>query len=174
MAIRADIPNVEGEPVTPEDFFWQEIMQNLAKDSVTKIEDAAKQLVPINTLLATIYFAVVSFTDLHSNISNLWDSFSAYSILQNEPFLFHVIYKWFFVLSFSIPILTWILSLYYVSKVLKPVRYHTDYNSPSRSRKSYEYICDQKYKMLQQAYRPLILGLLILFINIFIYLSLII
>lgn len=54
------IPEVQGEPLTPLDRFWLDTARNAAKESVGALEEAAKQLITITTLVQTIYFAVIS------------------------------------------------------------------------------------------------------------------
>ena len=47
---------VEGRPPSPEHLFWRQAIQEIRKDSVKTVEDAAKQLIALVTLLSGLYF----------------------------------------------------------------------------------------------------------------------
>lgn len=175
----------------PEDIFWQEMIHDVERGSIVSIEDAARQLVTINSLLATIYFAVVSFTNLAdgfatksysalgSMANNLTSMYSIgyynyYSLIlsQNDVILTKFIYKCILIILFASPILIWLTSLYFVANVLKPEHSNTDYNSPNLSRRTYRCIVKRKYDRLKKAYRFLYIGFIVLFLNIVVYLVL--
>lgn len=164
------------------------MIHDVEKGSIVSVEDAARQLVTINSLLATIYFAVISFSKLAdgfaiksynalgSMANNLTSMYSLESyhlaLNQSELILAKFIYKFILIILFASPILIWLTSLYFVSGVLKPEPSNTDYNSPNISRKTYQDIVKRKFGRLKNAYRVLYIGFIVLFLNIVVYLGL--
>ena len=57
-------PDAIGEPVTELDQFWLDTARTAVKESVSSLEEAAKQLIGAVTLVEGIYFAAVSWSDM--------------------------------------------------------------------------------------------------------------
>jgi hypothetical protein len=55
---------VEGRPPSPERLFWRQAIQEIRKDSVKTVEDAARQLIALVTLLSGLYFHAIAFGQL--------------------------------------------------------------------------------------------------------------
>lgn len=132
------------------DTFWIETMRKLTQGSTTSIEDAAKQMIAIISLLQTIYFAAVSFSNLKSTLS------------LKDPLIF----------LFLSPIALWLGSLALAILVFIPRRYDTNLESPSRSASTFNDIVSFKQKMLFYSYIVLVAGFLMLLVCIFVYLYL--
>src|SRR5918911_55382 len=49
-----------------------ELVNEAPVQAITRIEDAAKQLVTLTGLLQGLYFAVFAFSGLHDRITNRW------------------------------------------------------------------------------------------------------
>jgi hypothetical protein len=71
---------------------------------LTRLEDAAKQIIGLNTALQGLYFAVFAFSDLRKQVSAI-----------HIPVLSNLI----LLLSF-IPVLLWLISLYCATRVFVP------------------------------------------------------
>jgi hypothetical protein len=133
------------------DTFWIETMQKLAQESTKSIEDAAKQMIAIISLLQTIYFAAVSFSNLKSSLKLM------------DPI----------VLLFLSPIALWLVSLALAILVFIPRRYDTNLESPSRSASTFKDIVSFKQNALFWSYIVLVAGFLMLLVSIFVYLYII-
>jgi hypothetical protein len=138
-------------PASNLDRFWIKTMQNLARGSITSTEDAAKQLITIISLLQTIYFAAISFSDLKN----------ALAIKSNLVFLF---------LS---PIALWLIALALAILVFLPRHYYTNLESPSKSATTFNDIISFKQKILFWSYIVLTIGFFMLHISVFVYMYLI-
>lgn len=134
------------------DTFWIETMRKLAQESTKSIEDAAKQLIAIISLLQTIYFAAVSFSSLKSSLNS------------KDPLM---------VLLFLSPIALWLISLALAILVFIPKSYDTNLESPSQSASTFKEIVSFKQKVLFGSYLVLIAGFLMLLVCIFVYLYMI-
>jgi hypothetical protein len=133
------------------DTFWIETMQKLAQESTKSIEDAAKQMVAIISLMQTIYFAAVSFSSLNSSLKLM------------DPLVF----------LFLSPIALWLISLALAISVFIPRRYDTNLESPSRSASTFNKIVSFKQNVLFWSYIVLVAGFLMLLVSIFVYLYII-
>ena len=71
-------PNFTGRPPTPEleelvkgaTEQWRKVANEAPVQAISRIEDAAKQLVTLTGLLQGLYFAVFAFSGLHERITN--------------------------------------------------------------------------------------------------------
>ena len=133
------------------DKFWIETMRKLTQGSTTSVEDAAKQMIAIISLLQTIYFAAVSFSNLKTALN------------LKDPLVF----------LFLSPIALWLVSLAIAILVFIPRRYDTNLESPSRSASTFNDIVSFKQKMLFISYIVLVAGFLMLLVSIFVYLYII-
>ena len=78
MAVNAGAPDAVGEDVTELDEFWLETTRTAVKESISSLEEAAKQLIGAVTLVEGIYFAAVSFSDLHKVMAvSGWETWSS-------------------------------------------------------------------------------------------------
>lgn len=135
---------------------WLEEGKNMIKGALTKQEEAAKQLITITTLLQGIYFAAISFSDLKKAI-----------IMQqlNGVLLVAV------VMLFAVPVIFWLISLIFSMRVIVPVTRITNLYSPDLISDAFDKAVEYKHKNLYYAQWSLILGLIPLAINIYIYLA---
>lgn len=143
---------VQGEPLTALDRFWLETARGAAKESVGALEQAARQLVGIASLLQGIYFAAISFSDLKKAL-----------VVQNAQ-------GWLLVALFISPIVFWLVSLFFAVRVFKPETYRTNLNSPDLARETYQEIVAYKHQQLRRAHAALVLGFVPLVVNIGVYL----
>lgn len=146
-------PPIEPTPLTALDRFWLETTRGAVKESISSIEEAAKQLIAITTLASTIYFAAVSFSDIKAGLMQLDN-----------------VALWGFAIIFAVPIALWLASLWFSILVFKPEIYNTNLDSPDLARETYESIAAYKHKQLQRAYFFLAVGFAPLIVNILVYL----
>lgn len=144
---------VIGKPVTDDDVFWMKIGQGVVKDAVGRVEEAAKQLISITSVLQGIYFAAISFSDLKK----------ALVIVDLQG--------WLQAALFVSPIIIWLISLGFAIRVLVPVARKINYVSPDEMRKKYLEIIEYKYRHMQRAHLALVLGFVPLVFNVFVYLA---
>ena len=148
-----DVPEIQGGALTPLDRFWLDTARNAAKESAASLEEAAKQLIGITSLSQGIYFAAISLGDVKKGLA-----------------LFSGQQQWLVVAGLVLPLLLWIVSLWFAIRVFKPETYKTNLNSPDLAREMYYEVVAYKKKQLQRAYYALVLGFVPLVVNVVAYL----
>ncbi|WP_440946945.1 hypothetical protein ACSAZL_01215 [Methanosarcina sp. T3] len=103
--------------------FWKKNAEKIVGESISSIEDTAKQFVTINGVLQGIYFHAIAFSDM-KNTS------------------FHS------VLIYASPLVLWFLSLFFAVLVLFRNKYNININSSKISKKCFEKIVTGKYRLL--------------------------
>jgi hypothetical protein len=135
------------------DRFWLETARSVSKESISALEDAAKQLISITSLTQGIYFAAISFSDLKKSlIINDW-------------------HGWLLVLLFASPIVLWLISLGFAIRVFAPETYKTNLQSPDLAKEMLQKIVAYKHKQLKLAHKALLAGFVLLVFNIVVYLA---
>lgn len=150
-------PIAIGGGPTDQDSFWLQVGQDATKEAVGRLEEAAKQLITITSLLQGIYFAAISFSDLKKALGG--QNFDGYSL--------------FSLVALFMPIFMWLISLGFAIFVLVPVKRLTILNSPDLVRDMYVEAINYKSKYLHYAHLALLLGFVSLIAAIFVYLVLI-
>lgn len=120
----------EGIPLTPEDEFWMSRMREMAADSVNAVQEAARQLIAMITVMEGIYAAVLAFSGIKQIPQ---DSVPA-------------------VIFYASPILLWLVSLFFALRVFVTRKYHYFGNSPDSSAAAFQKIAEFKYHDLKRAY----------------------
>ena len=132
--------NDEPPIVSPEpNPFWRENAQRLVSESISTIEEVAKQLIALNSLLEGIYFSAISFSEIKPGLSGI-----AAAI-------------------YLTPILLWLLSLVFAVLTLSPKSYAININSSSDSKEKFNEIISKKHTMLMWSEVFLILSFIALF-----------
>lgn len=138
--------------------YWLKVRREAASVSLTPLEDAAKQIVVITSLLQGVYFAAISFSGVKqvSDTSNVWfNIFLAISLIT---------------------IIFWIMSLYYATRVFIPESYKADFKTSDLAeeaveiRTAYEKISVNKHDKLTTSVQFLWFSFVPFTINIFVYL----
>jgi hypothetical protein len=132
-----DITN--GTPLRPEEEFWMEKMRQVAADSIKSVEEAAKQLVGMITVMEGIYAAVLAFSGIKEVPKG--------SIIG--------------VAFYALPIALWLVSLFFALRVFKSRRYRYYSNSPDSASETFQKIADFKYKNLNAAYAFICISFLV-------------
>lgn len=124
--------------------YWAKIKREAPFVAINKSEDAAKQLITLNSLLSTIYFGLISFNDiLKQNIS--------LTVL----------------LLFILPLPLWLVSLFFASRVIMPGIYTVN---SKEIQSDYTAIGRLKYHHLWWSYTVLIVSIFVLLVNVMVYL----
>ncbi len=132
--------NDEPPIVSPEpNPFWRENAQRLVGESISTIEEVAKQLIALNSLLEGIYFSAITFSELKPVLTDLTAAI------------------------YLAPILLWLLSLVFAVLTLSPKSYAININSSSDSKERFNEIISRKHTMLMWSEAFLILSFIALF-----------
>ncbi|MCQ1536117.1 hypothetical protein FTO70_10585 [Methanosarcina sp. KYL-1] len=120
-----DVPDEEIPviPVEPNPF-WKQNAEKLVGESISSIEDTARQFVVITSLLQGIYFHAIAFSDLR-----VWSEYS--------------------VLIYVAPLFLWLLSLSFAVLVFFRRNFKTNINSTQISRETFEKIVKEKCWLVQ-------------------------
>lgn len=135
-----DNPDAIGQPVDEMDQFWLDTARTAVKESVSSLEEAAKQLIGAVTLVEGIYFAAVSWSDMKTIMAvSGWMS-------------------WLRIALFVSPIVLWLACLFYATRVFIPETYQTNLSSPDLAEKLHRDMVNLKFRNLKQAHRALLVG----------------
>lgn len=119
-----------GTPLTTEDEFWMQKMRQIAADSIKSVEEAAKQLIGMITVMEGIYAAVLAFSGIKE--------------MPQGNMLAAAVY--------ASPIVLWLVSLFFALRVFKTQKYDYYSNSPDSAAETFREIAAFKYKNLNAAY----------------------
>jgi len=139
-----------GEPpmIIPEpDPFWRQNAQKLVEGSVDTLDNMAKQLIALTSLLEGLYFHAITFSDLKGTLSG-W-------------------LIWIYIA----PIALWMLSLLSAVWTLFPKTYIINIGSSRNSKETYEQIVSKKHFRLKIAAALLVLSFLPLMVAVYYYLN---
>ena len=127
-------------PVEPNPF-WKENAKKIVSESITSTEEAARQLIAVNSLLEAIYFHAVTFSDVKLRLSGEID----------------------IAIIYLAPVTMWLLSLIFAVLAQIPRIYQININSSSDSKERFIEIVSRKHRMLKISEVFLIASFLVLF-----------
>jgi hypothetical protein len=104
--------------------FWKKNAEKLVGESISVVEDTAKQFVVVTGLLQGIYFHAIAFSDLKGAEGHS-------------------------VLIYLAPLVLWLLSLIFAVMVLIRKKYEININSTSNSKKIFEDMVKIKYRYIR-------------------------
>jgi hypothetical protein len=134
--------NDEPPIFTPEpNPFWRENATKLVGESISTVEEMAKQLIAVNSLLEGIYFHAITFSDVK-----------------------HGMTSWIAAIYLA-PIFLWLMSLIFAVLTLSPNTYAININSSRASKETFEEIVSKKHKMLKVSEAFLIISFIALMIT---------
>lgn len=128
--------------------FWKQNAEKLVGESISSVEDTAKQFVIITGLLEGIYFHAITFSDVKS--------------MEGGS-----------VLMYAAPLVLWLISLIFAVMVLVRKKYGININSSRDSKEKFENILEGKYKLIRISGLFLILSFVALTIVLLDYLGII-
>lgn len=139
-----------GEPPTivPEpDPFWKENAKKLVEGSVDTLDNMAKELIALVTLMEGLYFHAITFSDLRGALSGglIW--------------------------VYIAPIALWMASLLFAVWTLFPKTYNINIGSSRNSKETYELIVSMKHFRLKIAAAFLVISFLPLMAAVYYYLN---
>ncbi|VVB91889.1 Uncharacterised protein [uncultured archaeon] len=144
-----------GKIPAPADIFWKDIILDIAKASISSIEESAKHLIAAASFLEGVYFHAISFADLKI----VFGSVRYYD------------YHWQLVSLFSLPILLWFVVLACATLVLTTKTYTVHPEEPEDARRVFEQIASTKQRWLMRGLYILMVSFVVLFVDIFIFLG---
>ena len=112
--------------------YWRQVGIEAPAQAITRVEDAAKQLIGLTAALQGLYFAIFAFSDLRKQIVALSLPVPGNMVL----------------LLFFLPIVFWLLSLICATQVFVP-RMHLDVNFNDVSIAAWQQI-KQKYESIME------------------------
>jgi|SRR5437660_1646200 len=149
MRIQGHPPNPEqGEIEKSAAEQWRKIQLEAPQQAIIRVEDAAKQLIALTGVLQTLYFAIYAFSDLRQQLGALH--------IQGWGSLIWLI--------FCAPIVLWLTSFFFATRVLMPREYFsantTDISADGwkNVRQTYEKAANQKLRWLRFAHESLVLS----------------
>lgn len=134
------VPDAIGQPVDELDQFWLDTARTAVKESVSSLEEAAKQLIGAVTLVEGIYFAAVSWSDMKT-------------IMAVQGWA-----VWLRIALFISPIVLWLACLFYATRVFTPETYQTNLSSPDLAEQFHLDLVSYKHKNLKRAHKALLAG----------------
>jgi hypothetical protein len=113
--------NLSEQLIREEIAYWLKVKREASAGSLTPLEEAAKQVVVITSLLQGIYFAAISFSNIKQvgNTSNMWFNL--------------------FVGISLITIALWMASLYFATRVFVPEIYSSTLNQTTTTSNQAEF-----------------------------------
>ena len=134
-----------GIPLTEDETFWMAKMRELAGGSVGAVEESAKQLITMITVMQGIYAAVLAFSGIKEMPrGNLWA-----------------------LILYALPILVWLVSLFFALRVSKVREYRYYETSPDSAKDTFLKIAKNKHRDLRLAYILFTISFIIAAIGIF-------
>lgn len=104
--------------------FWKQNAEKLVGESISSVEDTAKQFVTVAGLLEGIYFHAITFSDIRHEVG-------------------------ISILIYVAPLVLWLLCLIFAMMVLFRKKYEININSSRDSKEKFETILKRKYQLLQ-------------------------
>ncbi len=127
--------------------FWRENAKKIVGESIANIDETAKQLIVVISVLVGLYFHAISFSDLRLNINGLM------------------------IILFLMPIVLWLLSLLSSVWVLTPISYRVNIRSSKNSKETFEEMVKLKYFRLKVAVLFLAISFIPLIIDVYFYIT---
>ncbi len=125
---------------------WRTVWNEAPVQALTRVEDAAKQMIMVTTGLQGLYVAIFVFSNIRAQVMGTLGAVSGGLIL----------------LLFFTPLVCWLVSLFYATRVFVPrVRPGVNFNEVSASawqkvKEAYGRASEEKLRWLQYSHRWLI------------------
>jgi hypothetical protein len=141
--VMSELPTIIPEP----DPFWRQNAQKLVEGSVDTLDNMAKELIALVSLLEGLYFHAIAFSDLRGTLGG-W-------------------LIWIYIA----PIAIWMASLLFAVLTLFPKTYNINIGSSRNSKETYEQIVSKKHFRLTIAAALLVFSFLPLMVAVYYYLN---
>lgn len=146
---------ITGRPPQQEDVFWKNTILEMAKESITSIEESAKHLIAAASFLEGVYFHAISFADLKI-------------IFGSVRYFDH---HWLLVFLFSLPVLLWFMVIGCATMALTTKAYTVHPDEAQDARRVIETIANTKQRWLMRGLYVLMASFVVLFVDIVIFLG---
>ena len=146
---------ITGKPPRQEDVFWKTTILEMAKESISSIEEGAKHLIAAASFLEGVYFHAISFADL--------------KIMFGSVKYFN--YHWLLVSLFSLPVLLWFMVIGCATMALMTKAYTVHPEEPEDARRVIEDMANAKQDWLIHGLYVLMVSFVVLFVDIVIFLG---
>ncbi len=161
---------IQGQPFDPDEEkllqdtmkYWQQVWNEAPMQALTRIEDAAKQMIAITTGLQGFYIAIFVFSSIRVQVkAALGDVAGA-----------------FILLLFFLPLACWLVSLFFAIHVFVPrVRPGVNFNEVSVStwqkiKDAYRQASEEKLRWLRYSHRWLVVSFVLVLIAIVVFILL--
>lgn len=161
---------IQGQPLPPDEEklvqdtmkYWQQVWNEAPIQALTRIEDAAKQMIAITTGLQGFYIAIFVFSSLRVQVrAALGDGVGTVILFL-----------------FFLPLACWLVSLFFAIRVFVPrVRSGVNFNEVSVSawqniRDAYRQASEEKLRWLQYSHRWLLTSFVLVLIAIVVFIFL--
>jgi hypothetical protein len=141
--VMSEPPTIVPEPEP----FWRQNAQKLVEGSIDTLDNMAKELIALVSLLEGLYFHAIAFSDLRGTLSG--------GLI------------WFYIA----PMALWMLSLLSAVWTLFPRTYNINIGSSRNSKETYEQIVSKKHFRLKISAAFLVLSFLPLMVAVYYYLN---
>jgi len=144
----------EAKPTDPQSVvdetykFWREMARDTVKNSAATIEETAKQLIAVISILEGLYFHAITFGDLRGKITELLP-----------------------LLTYLSPLIFWLFALIAASLVLFPRTYELNINSSEAAKRLHEDMIPRKYLFLVLSLAWMVIGMIFLIVALWVYLT---
>ncbi len=142
--MKKEIRTIQGETPSAEDLYWIEKIQDIHSKSLDKLEETSREMIKLNGILATIYFSIISVTEVfNGNLTSL-----------------NYLEKTFLLL----PLLFWICSIIFAVTSWRPKSYKINLMSPDNAKQVFEDMVNKQENKIIWAYYLFIGGIVSLVI----------
>ncbi len=114
--------------------FWREVGREMVRDSLGTIDEAARQVIGVDGVLAGLYFHAIAYSDLRGGV------------------------RGWLVALYVAPLVLLLVSLLAAVLVYFPDRYRVNIASSEAARQVYERVVESKLRLLKVALLGLVLG----------------
>ena len=146
---------ITGKPPRQEDVLWKNTILEMAKESISSIEESAKHLIAAASFLEGVYFHAISFADL--------------KIMFGSVKYFD--YHWLLVLLFSLPVLLWFMVIGCAAMVLITKAYTVHPEEPEDAKRVIEDMANSKQRWLMRGLYVLMASFVVLYLDIVLFLG---
>ncbi len=146
---------ITGKPPRQEDVLWKTNILELSKESISSIEESAKNLIAAASFLEGVYFHAISFADLKIMFSSVR----------------YFDYHWLLVSLFSLPVLLWFIVIGCATMVLITKAYTVHPEEPEDAKRVIEDMANSKQRWLMRGLYVLMASFVVLYLDIVLFLG---
>jgi hypothetical protein len=146
---------ITGKPPQLEDVFWKTTILEMAKESISSIEESAKHLIAAASFLEGVYFHAIYVADLKLMSGSL----AYYDV------------KGLLVFLFSLPFLLWFMVIGCATMALMTKAYTVHPDEAEDAKRVIEKMANTKHRWLMRGLYILMASFVVLFVDIYLFLG---